>query len=49
MDGKLADGTPIRWCYREITPATFDYGAAQFRDDGRSPWRLYLELFGKRA
>jgi hypothetical protein len=48
MEGKLADGTPIRWRYHEpITPTSFHYSAEKLADDGKS-WLLYLELFGKR-
>jgi hypothetical protein len=47
MDGKLADGTPIRWRYVTITPANFHYTAERLRSD--STWHVYLELFGTRA
>jgi hypothetical protein len=47
MEGRLADGTPIRWRYEKITAASFNYSAGKVRSsDG--PWQLYLELFGKR-
>ena len=48
MDGKLADGTPIRWRYEAITATPFHYSAEKMRPDDKSG-HLYLELFGKRA
>jgi hypothetical protein len=48
MEGKLADGTPIRWKYVTIAPTSFHYTAEKLESDGKS-WRLYLELFGKRS
>jgi hypothetical protein len=47
MEGKLSDGTAIRWRYQEITPNSFHYGAERLQSDGKS-WQVYLELFGKR-
>ena len=47
MEGNLADGTPIRWRYEKIAPASFNYSAEKMRSSDRS-WQLYLELFGKR-
>jgi hypothetical protein len=47
MEGKLKDGTPIRWRYVEITPTSFHYRAEKSSPEGNS-WRLYLELFGTR-
>jgi hypothetical protein len=48
MDGKLADGTPIRWRYEALTATSFHYSAEKMRPGDKS-WHLYLELFGKRA
>ncbi len=48
MEGRLSDGTPIRWRYESITPASFHYTAEKLGSDGES-WQLYLELFGKRS
>lgn len=48
MEGKLSGGTPIRWRYESITPASFHYAAEKLQTDGAS-WHLYLELFGKRS
>lgn len=48
MEGHLADGTPIRWRYESVTNRSFHYSAHRLSGDGRT-WRLYLELFGKRA
>jgi hypothetical protein len=48
MDGKLTDGTPIRWRYGEITATSFHYSAEKMRLSDKS-WHLYLELFGKRS
>ena len=48
MEGKLSDGTPIRWRYDSITAGSFHYSAEKMGSDGKS-WQLYLELFGKRA
>lgn len=47
MEGKLDDGTPIRWRYRNITPISFYYMAEKMEEGGKS-WLLYLELLGKR-
>lgn len=47
MEGKLLDGTSIRWRVTEITPSSFRYTAERLLHDSSS-WRLYLELFGKR-
>lgn len=47
MEGKLADGTPIRWRYVTITPTSFHYTAERLRPG--ETWQLYLELFGTRA
>jgi hypothetical protein len=46
MDGNLRDGTPIRWKYTAITPASFHYTAEKLQH--ASVWQLYLELFGER-
>jgi hypothetical protein len=48
MEGKLLDGSRIRWHYRSITPTSFTYGAERLHEDSRV-WNLYLELFGTRA
>jgi hypothetical protein len=48
MEGELADGTPIRWRYEEITASSFHYSAEE--QSGRDEsWRLYLELFGTKT
>ena len=47
MEGKLADGTPIRWRYVTFSPTSFHYTAEMRRGD--DAWQLYLELFGQRA
>jgi hypothetical protein len=48
MEGELADGTPIRWRYEEITASSFQYSAEE--QSGRDEsWRLYLELFGTKT
>lgn len=31
MEGKLADGTPIRWRYEKSTPTSFNYRAEKIR------------------
>lgn len=48
MEGKLANGTPIRWRYKSILPTSFHYIAERQGSDGKS-WQLYLELFGTRS
>ena len=48
MEGTLSDGTPIRWRYLTITPASFHYTAEKLCSDGCS-WQLYLELLGERS
>jgi hypothetical protein len=47
MEGKLSDGTSIRWRYESITTTSFYYTAEKLRSDGC--WQLYLELFGNRS
>jgi hypothetical protein len=47
MEGKLSDGTPIRWRYVTVEPTSFHYTAERLRDD--DTWQLYLELFGTRS
>jgi hypothetical protein len=47
MEGNLADGTPIRWRYEDVTERSFHYSAHRLRPDDGS-WQLYLEIFGKR-
>jgi hypothetical protein len=47
MEGKLSDGTPIRWRYVTVEPTSFHYTAERLRDDDR--WQLYLALFGTRS
>jgi hypothetical protein len=47
MEGKLSDGTPIRWRYVTIEPTSFHYTAERRCNDGT--WQLYLELFGTRS
>lgn len=48
MEGNLADRTPIRWRYEDVTERSFRYSARRLGSDGRT-WHLYLELFGNRA
>jgi hypothetical protein len=48
MEGKLANGTPIRWRYQAITGRSFLYRAERMKPSDNS-WRLYLELIGKRV
>ena len=47
MEGNLADGTPIRWRYEDVTDKSFHYSADRLGRDGRTS-QLYLELFGTR-
>jgi hypothetical protein len=47
MEGKLSDGTPIRWRYVNIEPTSFHYTAE--RRCNEDTWQLYLELFGIRS
>jgi hypothetical protein len=46
MEGKLANGTAIRWRYRQTTANSFHYTAAKNEDNS---WKVYLELFGQRT
>jgi hypothetical protein len=46
MEGKLSEGTPIRW-HVTAEPTSFHYTAERLRDD--DTWQLYLELFGTRS
>ncbi len=48
MEGKLFNGTPVRWRYLAVAPASFHYVAERLQSDGKS-WQLYLELFGTRS
>ncbi len=48
MEGSLADGTPIRWLYEDVTVKSFHYSAHRLGSDGRT-WQTYLEISGKRA
>jgi hypothetical protein len=48
MEGSLADGTPIRWRYKDVSERSFHYAARRLGSDGRT-WHLYLEIFGRRA
>jgi hypothetical protein len=48
MEGNLADRTPIRWRYEDVTERSFHYLAHRLSGDGRT-WQLYLEIFGKRV
>jgi hypothetical protein len=48
LEGELADGTPVRWRYEEITASYFRYSAEK-RKVGDGAWHLYLELFGGRT
>src|SRR5260370_18197080 len=48
MEGRLADGTPIRWRYQKATQTSFNYSAEKMRSTDGS-WQLYLELFVKRS
>jgi hypothetical protein len=48
MEGKLADGTSIRWRYEDVTARSFHYSAHRLDGVGRT-WTLYLEIFGRRA
>lgn len=48
MEGNLADDTPIRWRYEDVTERSFHYSARRLGSDGMT-WQLYLEIFGKRA
>jgi hypothetical protein len=45
--GTHADGTPIRWIFTEITPASFRWLGEALNPDGRT-WRLEAEFHGKR-
>jgi hypothetical protein len=47
MEGKLADGTAIRWRYVTVEPTSFHYTAERQREHGA--WQLYLELIGTRS
>jgi hypothetical protein len=48
MEGNLADRTPIRWRYEDVTERSFHYSAHRLGSDGRA-WQLYLEIFGRRV
>lgn len=48
LDGKLSDGTSVRWRYVALTTTSFHFTAEKRRAATES-WQLYLELFGKRA
>lgn len=48
QDGKLEDGTLIRWIFTEITPDSFHWLGERSRDDGAS-WQLQAEFFAQRV
>jgi hypothetical protein len=48
MEGRLSNGTSIRWQYVTRTSTSFHYQAERLASDGKS-WVLYLELFGRRS
>jgi len=48
MEGHLADRTPIRWRYEDVTEKSFHYSAHRLSGDGRT-WQMYLEIFGRRV
>ena len=48
QDGKLEDGTLIRWSFTEITPDSFHWLGERSRDGGTS-WQLQAEFFARRV
>ena len=48
QDGKLEDGTLIRWSFTDITPDTFHWLGERSRDGGTS-WQLQAEFFARRV
>jgi hypothetical protein len=45
--GTHSDGTPIRWCFTEITPDSFRWTGEALDPDGRT-WRLEAEFLARR-
>jgi hypothetical protein len=48
MEGRLSNGTSVRWHYRSISATSFRYSAEKQHSNGMS-WQLYLELLGSRS
>lgn len=48
QEGKLEDGTPIRWSFTEITPDSFRWTGKR-SDDGGASWHLQAEFFARRV
>jgi hypothetical protein len=48
QDGKLEDGTLIRWSFTEITPDSFRWLGERSRDGGAT-WHLQAEFFARRT
>jgi uncharacterized protein len=47
QEGADADGTRIRWCFRELTAHSFHWTGERSTDGGRT-WHLDAEFFGRR-
>ena len=48
QDGRLEDGSLIRWSFREITPTSFRWLGERSTDEGRT-WRLDAEFQVRRV
>lgn len=48
QDGTDEAGHPVRWSFREITPASFHWTAERSEGDGAG-WRLLVEFFARRV
>ena len=45
--GQHADGTPVRWMFRDITPDSFRWTGEALSEDGNT-WRLEAEFHATR-
>lgn len=45
MEGKMGDGTPVRWIFSDIHPGSFHWRGEKRT---RTKWRIYEELYARR-
>ena len=47
QEGKLEDGRPIRWSFRDITPDSF-FWRSEISPDGGATWHVNLDFTARR-